>query len=408
MKHKGFIKSLLVIFSILLIVSSCQKGDKKEVLVKKAEDAIMKLYEQDPSYSLYAVNVMKNVDHPFSTTLIHKALEGKDWDAKYAAIAAAAKLNDESSIPLLQKIYDEEKGVARLQAALSLAKLGKEDTIVYVKENAVSKEGVLNGDIIEFLAEQGDESFIPALKEKLSSKEIADRNEVYIILGRIKTPWSLDMLRASLKKEWGANRVEVISAIGRIGEASDAKLLIPFINTQDLSLTTMMALGNLKNKDTAKSLKKFLKHKKKYARLYSAVALWRMDEGNIIKVIQDLFQETDPLFKAEFAEQLSSVENNDVLSYLAALTGDPDERVRKIVVRNIRDRRDPSLTKILHGSINDDSYEVAVFAIDGLGMVGDREVLGDLVPLLENENGYIAISAASSIINITSRYPPQK
>jgi hypothetical protein len=213
------------------------------------------------------------------------------------------------------------------------------------------------------------------------------------------------MLRKALKKEWGANRAEVIEALGNVGESGDAKLLVPYINTQDLSLPTMLALGQLKNKDTAKDLKKFLKHKKKYARLYSSVALWRMDEGEGVTVIQKLFEETDPLFRVEMAKQLSTVENNDALSYLAALGDDADERVRKIAVQNLRDRKDPSLMKILLTKINDPSYEVAVFSIDGVGIVGIRDVLVDLTPLLENENGYIAISSAAAIINIAARHP---
>ncbi len=367
----------------------------------------MKFNDRDPSYSVYAINVMKKIDSPFSRTLIQKALEGDDWDTRYAAIMASAEIGDESFIPLLQKIFDSGVGVEKLQAALSLAKLGIGDTIPYLKENAVSKGGVLNGDVIEFLADQDDDSFLPALEKKLKSKEISDRNAVYLILGRIGAPWSLDMLRKALKKEWGADRVEVINAIGNVGEATDAELLVPYINTQDLSLPTMFALGNLKNKETAKPLKKFLKHKKKYARLYSAVALWRMEEEGSVKVIQDLFADTDPLFKAEFAKQLSNIADNDVLSYLASLGDDPDERVRKIVLQNLRDRKDPSLMKILLTKINDPSYEVAVLAIDGVGIVGDREVLGELFPLLENENGYIVISTAAAIINIAARHPYQ-
>jgi HEAT repeat protein len=407
MKHKAVLGSILLIFSIMLLFWACQTGDRKETLVRKSEEAIMKFYDQNPSYSVYAINVIKKIDSPFSRTLIQKALEGDDWDTRYASIMAAAELNDESLIPLVQKIFDTGTGVEKLQAALSLAKLGVEDTIPFLKENAVSKGKVLSGDVIEFLAGQGDDSFLPAMEEKLKSKEISDRNGVYVILGRIKAPWSLDMLKKALKKEWGADRVEVINAIGNVGEAAHAELLVPYINTRDLSLPTMFALGNLKNKDTAKPLKKFLKHKKKYARLYSAVALWRMDEEGSVKIIQKLFEETDPLFRAEFAKQLSTVEENDVLSYLASLGDDPDERVRKIVVQNLRDREDPSLIKILLTKINDPSYEVVVFAIDGVGMVGDREVLGDLFPLLENENGYIAISAGAAIINIANRHPSQ-
>ncbi len=407
MKYKTVLGSLLLIFSIMLLFYACQMGDKKEMLVRKSEEAIMKFYDRDPSYSVYAINVMKKIDCPFSRTLVQKAIEGDDWDTRYAAIMAAAELNDESFIPLLHKIFDTGVGVEKLQAALSLAKLGVEDKIPYLKENAVSRGGVLNGDVIEYLAGLDDDSFLPAMEEKLKSKEISDRNGVYVILGRIKAPWSLDMLKRALKKEWGSNRVEVINAIGNVGEAAEAKLLLPYINTQDLSLPTMFALGNLKNKDTAKDLKKFLKHKKKYARLYSAVALWRMDEEGSLKVIKKLFEEEDPLFRAELARQLSTVENNDVLPYLASLGDDPDERVRKIAVQNLRDRKDPSLSKILLTKINDASYEVAVLAIDGIGIVGYREMLKELVPLLENENGYIAISAGASIINIATRHPYQ-
>ncbi len=408
MKQKSLIKIAFVIFFITVLACSCQTGNKEEAIVKESEAAIVRLYEENPSYSMYAVNVLKNIDHPFSITIIHKALEDKDWDTRYAAIMAAAELQDESSIPILQKIYNEGKGIEKLQAALSLAKLGIVDTISYLKENAVSKGGILNKDVIEFLAERGDESFIPALKSRLASKEISERNEVYIILGRIKSKWSLDMLKESLKKEWGANRKEVINAIGKIGEASEAKLIVPYINTQDLSLPTMFALGNLKNNNYSKDLKKYLKHKKKYARLYSAAALWRMDEEDAVKVIQQLFNETDPTFKTELAEQLSHVESNDVLPYLGTLSADSDDRVRKVAIRSMRDRRDPSLSKILRDSIDDVNYEVSVLAIDGVGLIGDRDMLMDLEPLLTNENGYIAISAAASIINITSKHPLQK
>ncbi|MEW5806148.1 MAG: HEAT repeat domain-containing protein [Acidobacteriota bacterium] len=405
MFKKRFIITVLNLSILIAIFSSCQKGEKKEGIVSKSEEAINKLYSEHPSYALYAVEVIKDVPSPFAVDLIHRALEGTNWDSKMAAIRAVRERKDRTAIPILKKIYSEGVEVDKVAAALSLARMGDEDVIPFLEEKAVEAGGVLNPEVIIFLTGRGNESFLPALKKKLESKSIDERNEVYILLGRIKKPWALDILKEAFKKEWGVNLREPIVAIGKVGGPSEAKLITPYINTQGLSLETMSALGSLKDEGTREELKKFLKHEKKYARLYSAAALWRMGEKNVNRVIEELMQDSDPAFKGEMAEQLSRVEDPNVLPYLGALASDPDEKVRKVALRNLKERMDPALIKILLDGINDTNYEAAVIAIDGVGKVGERDSIPQLEPLLSSENPYIVISAAAAIIEMAARHP---
>jgi len=53
--------------------------------------------------------------------------------------------------------------------------------------------------------------------------------------------------------------------------------------------------------------------------------------------------------------------------------------------------------------LEDPAYDVKALALDILGPVGTPAVVDTIVPLMDDENPYVAISAANAVIEILSR-----
>jgi len=80
-------------------------------------------------------------------------------------------------------------------------------------------------------------------------------------------------------------------------------------------------------------------------------------------------------------------ENSKLLKILYPLINDEDSQVRIQVARVLGDNRDRKAARLLKKALEDTHPRVAMYAGIGLGRIGDREAIPDLVDLLEKNQG---------------------
>ena len=252
----------------------------------------------------------------------------------------------------------------------------------------------------------GEEFLAPLLRERLGSEDAAVRGEAYTVLGELRQAWATRMLAEGLGQERGELRQPAVAALGRTGDPAMAAEIVPFVNTRGLVFASLEALGDLGNPDGASAVESMAANAEPVVRAYAAAALWKLGRKDAaVAIVNELVHSSDPTIRRVLADQLGSVDDPDAWGHLVALAADSNKEVRVEALRAIGERARPELDAALREAAGDPEYEVSTIALTALGRIGDAESLSAVAPRLEDENPYVALSAAQAVLSIQSRIP---
>ena len=387
-----------------LLVAGC--GPRQDPRTLKAGQVLAEVSAQDPQFTVYALEVAARSSSPASEQFILDHLGATDYQIAYAAARAAFQRPSPAFEEGLRALFSSKGGVVKIEAAAALAELGDQASLGWLRENVTDGSGAPSLRVILYLASAGDDDVIrPVLEAALASEEQEQRNQIYGLLGEIATPWAAELTLAGFDKERGEGRREAIAALGRAGDESHATRIQKFTNTQGLVFVTLEALGELGNPKWAPAVREMLAHDEKSVKIYAAVALWKLGEAaDVKKVVDELFVDPDWEVRLRLTEQLASVDEPQALSMLATLAEDAEPKVRMEALRALSRRAsEVGLEPTLLPRLEDPAYDVKALALDILGPVGTPAVVDTIVPLMDDENPYVAISAANAVIEILSR-----
>jgi len=396
---------LLPLVALLAMGQGCETS-REHRGVGKAERVLKDVLVQDPQFTRYALDIAAHSTSSFSEALILEHLGATDSETVYAAAQAAARRPVPGHEDALQKILSSKIGAVRVQAAGALARLGDEKAANWLEESAEGVPGVPNTEAIRLLILAGRDSpgIQAILRKGLKAQEQEKRDEIYALLGEIGESWSVDLIVEGFEREHGAGRREAIVALGRAGDPARAAPIRRFIGTRGLVFATVEALGNLEDRESIPALQEMLGHPERRLQVHAAVALFKLGMGaEVQEKLGSILTDDDRRIRQALAEQLGSDDSDLGLSMLATLAEDPEPRVREEAVRGLREKDDPRLEQIFLGRVTDSEYEIASLALGALGKVGSASTLDAIEPLLQSENGYVAISAANAILEIAAR-----
>jgi HEAT repeat protein len=86
---------------------------------------------------------------------------------------------------------------------------------------------------------------------------------------------------------------------------------------------------------------------------------------------------------------------------LTQLTADEDHGIRLAAFQSLAQRGSPDQIDLFVGASADSDYTLAAVALDTLARIGTEAEVTKIAPLLENDNKYVAVSAANAILSIT-------
>jgi len=108
--------------------------------------------------------------------------------------------------------------------------------------------------------------------------------------------------------------------------------------------------------------------------------------------------------RLRLTEQLATVADPQALNMLATLAEDEEPKVRMEALRALSRRAgDVGLEPTLVPRLEDPAYDVKALALDTLASVGSPATVDTIVSLMDDENPYVAISAANAVIEILAR-----
>jgi len=398
--------AILAMALVAALATGC--GPATDPTLARARSVIGDTTAKEPDYERYFLSIAGGSPAPSVQERVLQAVAADNFQTALVAVDALGADPPAAALEPLRQVFASKGGALKREAAIELARLGDGPALEYLKTLTADPAQTLSIPATVLIAgsEGGEEFLTPLLRARMESEDPSVRAEAYAAAGEIGERWSTNLLLEGLQAEHGEERQPVISALGRAGDSRAASEIVPFVNTRGLVFASLEALGALGNPDAIPAVKKMVDSDEAVVRVYAAVALWRLsDKDEAIGTINELLTNEDPTVRSVLAEQMGAIDDPDARSRLATLATDDSKEVRVEALRAIAEQRRPDFEAILRQAAADPDYEVSTLAITALGRVGGPESLGDLTPLLDSENPYVALSAAVAVLDIESRTP---
>jgi HEAT repeat protein len=373
--------------------------------VSRAKEVYNQTIDMDRPYAAYAASLAPGNESGFVHQVLLERAGSDHYPTALEAVKAMQDDPPEAAGAVLEQVFTGKSGALKMQAAVALARLGNDDAMNWLKEQVAEGNALLNSAVIDLLTDRGETELLrPQLVKLMKSDSLVTRNEAYAILGTIGQPWATSLLIDGLENEHGEDRQTAIAALGRTGDPEAARWISRFTATKGLVFVTLEALGDLGSEDSIPTLESKLDHDEKLVRVYAAVALWKLGgEEKAIAALEALLTDEDPVVRRLMAEQLGTLSGAKAVALLGALAGDEDHETKRHAMRSLAFMATPDEEGLLVSALKDGDYEVSTAAINGLARIGGAGTLESLAPLLDNQQPYIALSAANAILAIDAR-----
>jgi HEAT repeat protein len=233
---------------------------------KKAVDALINTikYGRRSSMREYAVySIGKIKQKRVRKHLIEALLDDENDSVRSAAASELGDFKDESAIPGLIKLLEEDPSSLGIVAS-SLSKIGS-PAIPALRKALNSKKAHMRRSAAEAFEKITDATFVPLLSEKIKDPDSEVRISVVSALGKIGDPLATPALIEALQDENARVRHRAVVAIGQIGDPSAVSALFDLLNDEEKpsgvatigELSSLTLANMVKRYETFKDLEKF-------------------------------------------------------------------------------------------------------------------------------------------------------
>jgi len=399
-------RALTALILAMALALGCAPGE--DPVVARATTVLQETAGQNQEYERYALGISEGTDSPDVLEFVVAKMGSDNFQTAIVAVNALGDEPAAEATEALRQIFENKGGALQRSAAIQLARLGDAEALVYLKAQLSDPQQLLSIPSVVLVARDDQEgTFLgPILIDRVKSEDLGIRNEAYAAMGEVALPWAIQILVAGLAQERGEDRQEAIRALGRAGDPAVAGTIGRFANTRGLVFVTLEALGALGQAESVEVVEPMLTNDSHAVRAYSSTALWKLGKkSEAMRVVNELMQDPDPVVRRILAEQLGSVDEEAARSRLAALAEDETKEVRIESIRAIAAKPGPEFEGVLVQAASDSDYEVATLALNVLGRVGRGGAVEQIAPLMDNENPYVALSAAEAVLSIRAREP---
>lgn len=399
-----FASTAVALMAVAALVGCGGGGDPA---VAKAKAVFEQTTAANPQYLEFGLELGKGTRSSWVREQLYAAFGHEKFRTALTAVRALGEETPPEALEPLKLAFAEKKGALKLHLAIHLAQLGDAEALAWLKEQLAQPGAVPSADAVRLMGELGEQELMePILAALMQADDLATRNEIYATLGRAGQPWATDLLMQGLGNERGEDRAQAIISLGETGDPEVAIEIERFHNTQGLVFATLESLGRLGNPKSVNAVQTMIDHDETAVRIYAAVALWRLGEKAAAEqVIDPLMADEDAVNRSVLAEQLADIDDMAARSRLAALAEDADGSVRLAAIRSVAftatSADQPTLVKAL--ALED--YQSVSAALAGLAQIGDRGSLDAVIPLMDSDNPYVALSAAAAVLSIAEAHP---
>ena len=424
------------------------KFDKKSS--SRFEDSINKIIDpnEDDKIRGHLIYALGNLGDPRAIEPLIEVLDEED-NSRYLikiTVDALCNFGDPHAIkPLIKLLKKYDDNEIRTYAADGLVRLGDqaiEQLIESLDEYEFYNEDYLDFDedleyvnrkdfilyIVDILGKLSDPRALEPLIELLSEDDHDIRKSAAFALENIGDPRAFEPFVTALKKDsynlmshapysllkidesraieplikilrYGDSDSKV-SAADALGKLGDPRAIEPLVialkeNNSTLRLFASEAIVEIGDPSAIKHLFKLLKYGNCDVKKSAADILCKLDDSSLIGLLIELLNDHEEERRISGAYALSKMGPNAFWPLVGALN-DTNEKIRMYAVVGLGNIGESRVLEYIIGALNDDSDEIKLKTIQIIGKIGDERTLKPLLELLNNSDEYKIRSAAAT------------
>jgi HEAT repeat protein len=379
----------------------------------------------DPDARQKAAFLVAHSTEDRNLPLMFELLGDKDWRVRKTIVDGLVRdARPEIVNGLLNSLADPENAGKRNSATEALMRIGDVAIEPIVKRLRVEEDLDVRLSLVNLLGDLRSREGFAILTELLDIEtDINLASSIVSSLGKYRDAAALpNLVRVLRQREDLWLKFHVVEALGEIGDRSALPAILPLYAEKSLRKPVLEAIGKIADVGTVNFLLKIIAEEEKL-NLTALRALVRIAEASKPRIveqaernlIQNRFRESFPRDKiTPLIEHLHTTPKREVKSFILKFLGwSGDERALPVLISHL-DQPDTAevaaqalidfgagaIPSILEALQNAEEDEILALLLRVINVVGGRETLPSILPLLDHDNPMIRRLAIETLGDI--------
>lgn len=340
--------------------------------------------------------------------LVERALEDEDRMVRIWAVHALAEIGGPEVVEPLCRALDDSFVWVRLQAVLGLGQLSRDRASQeLIRPLCNDPSPVVALDAVAVLVAHGEEDLGPRLREMLTGNDPYMGRHFAVVAEVLKAPALEDPLMSLLENDIATVRTRAAQALGRLKVTRSFSRLMGLLSDSDLSVraAAAQALGELGNHQAAGELERLAATSTGQLKVAAVSALGKFDSAAMLVALRRALLDDDSAVRLAAAQSLGHIKNEQVIPLLQAVYTSREEAasVRAHAAVSAARLGDYRAVVQLNTDARDEEPYVRVWAVWGLGEVGQRAQLFTVVNLLVDQDEMVRPVSARAALKLSNR-----
>lgn len=379
----------------------------------------------DPDARQKAAYVVAHMTEERNYPLMFELLGDKDWRVRKTIVDGFVRDPQPEVVNgLLDALADPENAGKRNSATEALIRIGDAAIAPIVTRLRNESDVDVRLSLVNLLGDLRSRDAFEILLQSLEGEgDINVSSSIVSSLGKYRDAAALPHLLRMLQREDLWLKFHAIEALGEIGDRAALPAILPLYSEKSLRKPVLEAIGKIADVGTVSFLLKIIAEEEKL-NLTALRALVRIAEASKPRIveqaerllIQRKFREAFPKEKIDpLVEHLHTTPKRDVRAFILKFLGwSGDDRALPVLLNCLQNPDSaetaaqalidfgaaavPSLLDLLRNAEED---EVIALLLRVLNVIGGREAIPNILPLLDHENPMIRRLAIETLGEIT-------
>jgi HEAT repeat protein len=335
----------------------------------RAVEPLLQLLVEAPPQRPWVLEAITRIG-PAAVPVLTARLRHDDPGYRLDAVVLLGKIKVLATLPHLTRALHDPQPIVRAHAAEALGWLEAPEASAEVARLLNDDDPSVRTNAAAALLRIADPRTASALTQALGDLDPSVRGFAASALGKIREASSVDVLLVMLTVEEPENRLRVVEALGEIRDPQTVEPLVRCLTDSELTM-----------------------------RVKVAEALGKIGSPNALPALVCLLNDPNLAVRREAVEALEQIGDPQSVGVLGRiLEYDRASEVRLAAARALGRLRDPRGIPALQ-SVLQENTQLCIRACVALGEIGTSEIIGALVPLLDDSLPEVRYHAAVSLGN---------
>jgi HEAT repeat protein len=362
-----------------------------ELAVPASLERIRTLFDDpDAQVRRYAMSVLRKFDTGQVMSLLRESWPGLSARARLDVVRTVGQLKDESAATLLREFGKDAPADLKIQIAGAVGQVGGPEAVSMLREMYEGSSGKLQVQVIRSLGSLKDSGSVALLLDTLNGGDPGIRGVVIEALVQIGDTGALPDLIELLTAEDSEPelRAALIGALGRFGDASVNPYLLEMLANQtddQTKINLLLSLGNLPQPGLWKKLAPYLEDKNPQVANGAIYAISLLEDPEALDALYPLLESDDMNLQISVLTLLAEMRAPGASSRVLALLDSDNTAVKSTAIQVLGVLEDRSVLGRVRRELQESTDpNVRVASVMTLGELKDTASADLLAELLEN------------------------